>query len=91
MPTILVEQHSLKLDNFQNSEMVMKCQALKIPSTNNPFLISTVYQLSFVLYTAWKNEFLFYLSTRFIGHILYLLQVATLTLCPTVYCITELH
>lgn len=52
MPTILVEQHSLKPDNFQNSKMVMKCQALKIPSTNNPFLNSSVYQLSLVLYTA---------------------------------------
>jgi len=59
MPTILVEQHSLKLDNFQNSEMVMKCQALKISSTNNPFSNTTVYQLSLVLYTAWKNEFPF--------------------------------
>lgn len=91
MPAILLEKSSLKLDNFQNSEMVMKCQALKIPSTNNSFFNSTGCQLSLVLYTAWKNEFPFYLSTRFTGHMPDLLQVAKLTPSSTVYCKSKLH
>lgn len=56
MPTILVVQHSLKLDNFQNGQIAVKCQALKTPSTNNPFFSSTVCQLFLVLYTVWKKE-----------------------------------
>lgn len=60
MPTILVVQHSLKLDNFQNGQIAVKCQALKTPSTNNSFFSSTVCQLFLALYTVRNRRVPFY-------------------------------
>lgn len=81
MPTILVVQHSLKLDNFQNGQIAVKCQALKTPSTNNPFFSSTVCQLFLVLYTVWKKREFPFIPVCCIWrvYVLHLLQIAKLT------------